>query len=235
MPFLKFREEISRWSRRLSGRKHRGEAPSSEPSSPATQPEGRIPSSSKGSFQQPGLLHPVVSPLESKPSPRPCSFKPPLQRFSVISPPGGSTVNLTEGETSDEAFHEAFEDLQTKTAPSVAESSRSSSPSTRSPADWDYTIHTRPAIIQEEVKPHVHTIYQPRRTRSIHFHEHRYIYQPIIAPDPHVLREQHWLQDETSGTMVQLTGGQGADAVERVAGPTIVAQDANSAGKPLKN
>lgn len=44
----------------------------------------------------------------------------------------------------------------------------------------DRTIHPRPAVIHQEIKPHIHTIYEPRRTRSFHLHEHRMVIQPII-------------------------------------------------------
>lgn len=44
----------------------------------------------------------------------------------------------------------------------------------------DHTVHTRPPVTHEEIKPHVHTIYHPVHTRSIHIHEHRLIIQPII-------------------------------------------------------
>lgn len=44
----------------------------------------------------------------------------------------------------------------------------------------DYTTHMNPAVVQEHVMPHVHTIHHIQRSRSIHFHEHRYRIQPII-------------------------------------------------------
>lgn len=46
----------------------------------------------------------------------------------------------------------------------------------------DHSVHARPAVIQQEIKPHIHTIYEPRRTRSIHVHEHRMLIQPIVDP-----------------------------------------------------
>ncbi|KAI9151496.1 hypothetical protein HJFPF1_08700 [Paramyrothecium foliicola] len=50
--------------------------------------------------------------------------------------------------------------------------------------DVDYTLDTRKPVTHEVIKPHVHTIYEPRRTRSIHFEEHRYYIQPILDPNP---------------------------------------------------
>ncbi|KAK2593079.1 hypothetical protein QQS21_009209 [Conoideocrella luteorostrata] len=44
----------------------------------------------------------------------------------------------------------------------------------------DYTIHNRTPVIEENIYPHVHTVYEPRRTRSIHFHEHFLHLQPIV-------------------------------------------------------
>lgn len=46
----------------------------------------------------------------------------------------------------------------------------------------DHTIHPRPAVVHEEITPHVHTIYEPTRTRSFHLHEHRTLIQPIVDP-----------------------------------------------------
>ncbi|KAL7903118.1 hypothetical protein HDV63DRAFT_112804 [Trichoderma sp. SZMC 28014] len=46
----------------------------------------------------------------------------------------------------------------------------------------DHTIHPRPAVVHEEIAPHVHTIYEPTRTRSFHLHEHRTLIQPIVDP-----------------------------------------------------
>lgn len=48
----------------------------------------------------------------------------------------------------------------------------------------DRSVHPRPAAVQEEIKPHIHTVYEPRRTRSIHLHEHRTLIQPIVDPAP---------------------------------------------------
>ncbi|KAH7275782.1 hypothetical protein FSOLCH5_005496 [Fusarium solani] len=63
--------------------------------------------------------------------------------------------------------------------------------------DIDHTVHPRTPVVHEQIKPHVHTIYEPKRTRSIHHHEHRTYIQPIADPDPTILPEQHWLQTET--------------------------------------
>lgn len=46
----------------------------------------------------------------------------------------------------------------------------------------DHSFHPRPAVVHEEIEPHVHTIYEPTRTRSFHLHEHRTLIQPIIDP-----------------------------------------------------
>lgn len=46
----------------------------------------------------------------------------------------------------------------------------------------DTVTHSRPAVTHEEIKPHVHTVYHPVRTRSIHIHEHRFLIQPIVVP-----------------------------------------------------
>lgn len=46
----------------------------------------------------------------------------------------------------------------------------------------DHTIHPRPAVVHEEITPHVHTIYKPTRTLSFHLHEHRTLIQPIVDP-----------------------------------------------------
>lgn len=49
--------------------------------------------------------------------------------------------------------------------------------------DVEYTMHQRPAITHEEIFPHTHTIYQPSHTYSIHIHEHRTLFQPIVEKD----------------------------------------------------
>ncbi|CAM1505719.1 Fc.00g113560.m01.CDS01 [Cosmosporella sp. VM-42] len=70
--------------------------------------------------------------------------------------------------------------------------------------DFDHTAHNRPAVTHEEVKPHVHTIYEPHRTRSIHYHEHKDVIQPVIDPDPEILPEQHWAQDHNTGKVFRI-------------------------------
>ncbi len=49
----------------------------------------------------------------------------------------------------------------------------------RSDSTTDYTTHYRPAVCHENIFPRRHTIYQVKRTRSIHLHEHYYYIQPI--------------------------------------------------------
>lgn len=44
----------------------------------------------------------------------------------------------------------------------------------------NYTTHNRAPVVHEDVYPQVHTIYEPRRTRSIHLHEHIFYIQPVI-------------------------------------------------------
>lgn len=46
----------------------------------------------------------------------------------------------------------------------------------------DHSVHPRPAVVHEEIEPHVHTVYEPTRTRSFHLHEHRTLVQPIVDP-----------------------------------------------------
>jgi len=71
--------------------------------------------------------------------------------------------------------------------------------------DFDRTVHTdRDAVVHEHVRPHVHTIYEPKRTVSIHHHEHRTLIQPIKDPNPTILPEQHWLQDDKSGEIYRI-------------------------------
>ena len=45
----------------------------------------------------------------------------------------------------------------------------------------DYTAHYRPAVCHETIRPQEHTIFQSRKTRSMHLHEHYYYIQPIEA------------------------------------------------------
>ncbi|KAM0087075.1 hypothetical protein ACKRZS_000612 [Fusarium odoratissimum] len=70
--------------------------------------------------------------------------------------------------------------------------------------NFDRTIHNRDPVVQEHVRPHVHTIYEPKRTRSIHYHEHRTLIQPIKDPNPTILPEQHWLQDDKTGEIYRI-------------------------------
>lgn len=44
----------------------------------------------------------------------------------------------------------------------------------------EYTVHQRPAIVHEEIIPRTHTVYEPTVTYSVHIHEHRTLYQPIV-------------------------------------------------------
>jgi len=71
--------------------------------------------------------------------------------------------------------------------------------------DFDRTVHQdREPVVHETIKPHVHTIYEPKRTLSIHHHEHRTLIQPIKDPNPTILPEQHWLQDDKTGEMYRI-------------------------------
>jgi hypothetical protein len=70
--------------------------------------------------------------------------------------------------------------------------------------DFDRTVHNQEPVVQEVVKPHVHTIYEPKRTLSIHHHEHRTLIQPIKDPNPTILPEQHWLQDDKTGEIYRI-------------------------------
>ncbi|KAF4945417.1 hypothetical protein FGADI_11919 [Fusarium gaditjirri] len=70
--------------------------------------------------------------------------------------------------------------------------------------DFDRTIHSRDPVIHEHIRPHVHTIYEPKRSRSIHYHEHRTLIQPIKDPNPTILPEQHWLQDDKTGEIYRI-------------------------------
>ncbi|QPC72581.1 hypothetical protein HYE68_003333 [Fusarium pseudograminearum] len=68
--------------------------------------------------------------------------------------------------------------------------------------DFDRTVHNQEPVVQEVVKPHIHTIYEPKRTLSIHHHEHRTMIQPI--KDITILPDQHWLQDDTTGDLYRI-------------------------------
>ncbi|KAF4454119.1 hypothetical protein F53441_3305 [Fusarium austroafricanum] len=70
--------------------------------------------------------------------------------------------------------------------------------------DFDRTIHNQEPVVQEHIYPHVHTIYEPKRTKSIHHHEHRTLIQPIKDPNPTILPEQHWLQDDKTGEIYRI-------------------------------
>ncbi|KAI1034821.1 hypothetical protein LB504_004864 [Fusarium proliferatum] len=70
--------------------------------------------------------------------------------------------------------------------------------------DFDRTVHHQEPVVHEHIRPHVHTIYEPKRTRSIHYHEHRTLIQPIKDPNPTILPEQHWLQDDKSGEIYRI-------------------------------
>ncbi|KAF4964924.1 hypothetical protein FSARC_7196 [Fusarium sarcochroum] len=70
--------------------------------------------------------------------------------------------------------------------------------------DFDRTVHNQEPVVHEHVRPHVHTIYEPKRTRSIHYHEHKTLIQPIKDPNPTILPEQHWLQDDKTGEIYRI-------------------------------
>ncbi|CRK42782.1 hypothetical protein BN1708_008871 [Verticillium longisporum] len=80
---------------------------------------------------------------------------------------------------------------------------------------FDHTVITRQPVTHEEIRPHVHTIYEQRRTRSIHYHEHRTLIQPIIDPDPIVLPEQHWAQDHRTGEIFKIPDALGRQLDEQ--------------------
>lgn len=69
---------------------------------------------------------------------------------------------------------------------------------------FDHVTHMRNEVTHEEIKPHLHTIYEPQRTVSYHYHEHRTVIQPIIDPEPKVLPEQHWAQDHRTGEIFKI-------------------------------
>ncbi|KAM0268020.1 hypothetical protein ACHAPA_005368 [Fusarium lateritium] len=70
--------------------------------------------------------------------------------------------------------------------------------------DFDRTVHNQEPVVEETIKPHIHTIFQPKRTVSTHYHEHRTIIQPIKDPNPTILPEQHWLQDDKTGEIYRI-------------------------------
>ncbi|KAM0277759.1 hypothetical protein ACHAQH_005552 [Verticillium albo-atrum] len=80
---------------------------------------------------------------------------------------------------------------------------------------FDRTVDVRPAVTHEEIRPHIHTIYEQRRTRSIHYHEHRTLIQPIIDQNPIVLPEQHWAQDHRTGEIFKIPNELGRQLDEK--------------------
>ncbi|WZH41844.1 hypothetical protein QYS62_002804 [Fusarium acuminatum] len=70
--------------------------------------------------------------------------------------------------------------------------------------DFDRTVHNQEPVIEDHQKSHIHTIYEPKRTLSIHFHESQTIIQPIKDPNPTILPEQHWLQDNETGEIYRI-------------------------------
>ncbi|KAM5377312.1 hypothetical protein ACJZ2D_005131 [Fusarium nematophilum] len=79
--------------------------------------------------------------------------------------------------------------------------------------DIDHTVHPRDPVVHEDIRPHVHTIYEPRRTRSIHHHEYKTLIQPIIDPSPTVLPEQHWLRDTETGEVYRIPDALGRELI----------------------
>ncbi|KAF7562822.1 hypothetical protein G7046_g1321 [Stylonectria norvegica] len=81
--------------------------------------------------------------------------------------------------------------------------------------DFDHTVHQEKAVTHEEIKPHVHTIIEPKRTRSYHYHEHNTIIQPIADPDPPtVLPAQHWAQHRITGEIFKIPDELGRQLTE---------------------
>ncbi|KAI1066000.1 hypothetical protein LB507_000887 [Fusarium sp. FIESC RH6] len=71
--------------------------------------------------------------------------------------------------------------------------------------DFDRTVHTdRDPVVHEIQKKHVHEIQQVQRQVSYHTHEHRTLIQPIKDPNPTILPEQHWLQDDKTGEIYRI-------------------------------
>ena len=60
-------------------------------------------------------------------------------------------------------------------------------------------VHHRDPVVEEHVLPEQHTIYQTKRTRSYHLHEHHTIIQPILDPEPNILPEEHYIEDANTG------------------------------------
>ncbi|KAM0349038.1 hypothetical protein ACHAPU_003973 [Fusarium lateritium] len=69
---------------------------------------------------------------------------------------------------------------------------------------FNRTIHNQEPVVEEHIRPHVHTIYEPKRTVEIHQHEHRTLIQPIQDPNPTILPDQHWLQDDKTGEIYMI-------------------------------
>lgn len=81
--------------------------------------------------------------------------------------------------------------------------------------DFDHTVHNREAVTHETIKPHVHTIYEPKRTRSIHVHEHKKYTQPIVDPEPTVLPAQHWAEDHRTGKVFTIPDELGRELMQQ--------------------
>lgn len=81
--------------------------------------------------------------------------------------------------------------------------------------DFDHTVHEREAVTHETIKPHVHTIYEPKRTRSIHIHEHKEYIQPVIDPEPTILPAQHWAEDHRTGEVFKIPDELGRQLMEQ--------------------
>ncbi|KAF9775573.1 hypothetical protein IL306_006314 [Fusarium sp. DS 682] len=77
--------------------------------------------------------------------------------------------------------------------------------------DFDRTVHNQEPVVHEHIRPHVHTIYEPKCTRSIHHREHLTLIQPIKDPNPTILPEQHWLQDDKTGEIYRIPDELGRD------------------------
>lgn len=103
---------------------------------------------------------------------------------------------------------------------------------------FDHEVHHRNAAVNEEIKPHVHTIYEPKRTRSIHYHEHRQVIQPISDPNPIVKPAAHWAEDHKTGEIFKIPDALGEQMLEnayaefkRIDGCNAYGDEAAVAGK----
>lgn len=103
---------------------------------------------------------------------------------------------------------------------------------------FDHEVHHRNAAINEEIKPHFHTIYEPKRTRSIHYHEHRQVIQPISDPNPIVRPAAHWAEDHKTGEIFKIPDALGEQVLEnayaefkRIDGCNAYGDEAAVAGK----